>query len=99
MVRQSERRGVYLGKALSCSFDDARRFPVWPFKGSLPACRRGLSASKLATHGNRWLQQQTETPWTADAEFEEYRRMAAIEDEKCFYRALRAHLERERAVA
>jgi SAM-dependent methyltransferase len=52
MVRQSERRGVYLGKALSSRFDDR-----------------------------------------VDAE--EYRRMAAVEDEMWFYRALHAHLERE----
>ena len=51
-VAQSEKSGVYLGKALSCGFDA----PVEP---------------------------------------EEYRRMAAVEDEMWFYRALHAHLERE----
>jgi SAM-dependent methyltransferase len=51
-VAQSERSGVYLGKALSCGFD-------------------------------------------ARVEPEEYRRMAAVEDEMWFYRALHAHLEGE----
>jgi SAM-dependent methyltransferase len=51
-VAQSERSGVYLGKALSCGFD-------------------------------------------ARVELDEYRRMAAVEDEMWFYRALHAHIERE----
>ena len=51
-VAESERSGVYLGKALSCGFD-------------------------------------------ARVEREEYRRMAAVEDEMWFYRALHAHLESE----
>ena len=51
-VAQSERSGVYLGKALSCGFH-------------------------------------------ALVESEEYRRMAAVEDEMWFYRALHSHLERE----